>query len=77
MIWSSNPACKCLSEELKADPLRNVYFAMFVVILFFILMRRKQQKCPLIGEEIKKKWKILFDHRKKEKIILQYKLVRH
>lgn len=34
-MQSSYPACKCLSEELKADPLRNVYSAMFVVI--FIL----------------------------------------
>jgi hypothetical protein len=58
------------SKESKSASNRDTYILMFIAALFTIHNSRKQPRCPLADEGIKKMWhkhnRVLFSHNKNE-----------
>ena len=55
----SDPASPLLgiyAKKLKTLKQKDIYDHMFIAALFTIAKIRKQPKCPIIDEWIKKKW---------------------
>lgn len=55
-IWFSNSTSECISKESKSVSQRGISTPLFTAALFTIVKIRKQPKCSLMNEQIKKIW---------------------